>query len=272
MNERLKALQFQRAFLVRCRGALQIATLFQSLPMVAFFAKDQKSRFVRANEPLLRIMGCKNEWEILGKTDSDFRPHDIAAMYAEEDRRVMRTGHALSRYVQMVPDVGGRISWRLVTKMPLRDARGRVCGVAGAMYELDEVHGVLQPFQRLEPALRHIHMRYGETIETSGLAKLVNLSERQFVRLFHHLIGETPMRYLTRQRIHAACHQLIATDHPAGRVALECGFYDQSAFTHAFRAVTGITPAGYRKRYLGSVTIADAVALNPTRRPQRSVS
>jgi AraC-like DNA-binding protein len=29
-------------------------------------------------------------------------------------------------------------------------------------------------------------------------------------------------------------------------IALECGFYDHSAFTRAFRAVTSVTPTQFR--------------------------
>jgi AraC-like DNA-binding protein len=58
------------------------------------------------------------------------------------------------------------------------------------------------------------------------------------------------MRYLIRQRLHAARHELIANDRPAGAIALDLGFYDQSAFTRAFRAEAGVTPAAYRQRHL----------------------
>ncbi|OQW94618.1 MAG: hypothetical protein BWK77_08940 [Verrucomicrobia bacterium A1] len=121
MKERQHALRFQHAFLARIGGGLQLASLVESLPEVAFFAKDEASRFVRANGPLVRILGCRHEWEVLGKTDLDFRPRELAAVYLEEDRRVMLSGHTLPPHVQMVPEVGGAIRWQLVTKVPLRD-------------------------------------------------------------------------------------------------------------------------------------------------------
>jgi len=37
------------------------------------------------------------------------------------------------------------------------------------------------------------------------LAGLVHWSESPFVRQFQLLLGESPMRYLVRQRLHAAC-------------------------------------------------------------------
>ena len=251
MTPRQQALQFQRDFFTRLGGGLQLGGLFATLPMVAFFAKDARSRFVCANARTLQIFNRQHEWQVLGKRDLDFYPLEISATFVEEDRRVIRTGKSLTRYAQMVPDVGGPLRWYLVSKAPLRDTRGHICGVAIVMYEIHEVRGVAQPFQRLEPALRHLHTHFREPMETRQLAALTHLSESQFVRLFRNLLGETPMRYLVRQRIHAACHDLIASTHPAGTIALDCGFYDQSAFTRAFRTQTGQTPAAYRQRYSG---------------------
>ncbi|MDP1588565.1 MAG: AraC family transcriptional regulator [Prosthecobacter sp.] len=257
MISKMQALQFQQDFLKRGGGGMQLAGLFATLPMVAFFAKDEQSRFVCANARTLEILDLQHEWQMLGKMDRDFYPLEISASYVEEDRRVMRTGRALTRYAQMVPDISGPLRWYVVSKTPLRDTRGRVCGVAVVLYELHEMRGLAQPFQRLEPALRHLHSRFREPVETRQLAALTHLSESQFTRLFRKVLGEPPMRYLIRQRIHAACHDLLATDHTAGAIALDCGFYDQSAFTRAFRTQTGLTPAAYRLRHLGGLMVPD---------------
>jgi PAS domain S-box-containing protein len=260
MFEQDAALLFQREFCRRTGLDFQLAGLFEHLPMVAFFAKDEESRFVRANPRLRAILGRTEEWEVLGKSDVDFRTPAIAAAYHEEDRQVMRSGRGLARITQMVPDVGGQVNWYLTTKQPLRDAHGKICGIIGAMYETKEVGGTLQPFTRIEPALRHLHLHYADSISTAELARLTHLSERQFLRIFREAIGESPMRHLVRQRIHMACQALIATDQAAGTIAQHCGFYDQSAFIRAFRDFTGITPSAYRKRHVGGNTPGTAQA------------
>lgn len=241
-----EALRFQRAFLERLGGGLQLATLFDTLPMISFLAKDRQSRFVRANARTLRIFNLEHEWQMLGRMDRDFFPRELAASFVDEDRRVMRTGRTHTYYSQMVPDIGGPLNWYVVSVSPLRDAARRICGVALVLYDVHEVGGVAQPFQQLEPALRHLHTRFREHIETRELAALSHLSERQFTRLFRRLLGESPMRYLIRQRIRAACQDLVSTDSTVGQIAQDCGFYDQSAFTRAFRAQMGATPARYR--------------------------
>ncbi len=254
MTPERRARQFQQAFLKRMEGGLQLSALFATLPMIAFLAKDRRSRFVCANARTLRIFNLEHEWQMLGRMDRDFFPRELAASFVDEDRRVMRTGRTRTYYAQMVPDIKGPLNWYVVTVSPLRDVRGRVCGVALVLYDMHEVGGVAQPFRQLEPALRHLHTRFREPIETRQLAALTHLSERQFTRLFSRLLGEPPMRYLIRQRVRAACQDLITTGHTAGAIALECGFYDQSAFTRAFRAHTGLTPARYRQRHLEELT------------------
>ncbi|MBI5802811.1 MAG: AraC family transcriptional regulator [Verrucomicrobia bacterium] len=255
MTAQQEALQFQQAFLERMGGGLQLSTLFATLPMIAFLAKDEQSRFVCANVRTLKIFNLEHEWQMLGKLDRDFFPRELAASFVDEDRRVMRTGETRTYYAQMVPDINGPLNWYVVSVAPLCDARRRICGVAIVLYDLHEVGGVTHHFQQMEPALRHLHTHYREPVETKQLAALTHLSERQFTRLFHKLLGESPMRYLIRQRIRAACQDLIATDRTAGAIALDCGFYDQSAFTRAFRGQTGQTPSAYRERHLAEIKV-----------------
>ena len=242
------ALRFQKAFFKRIGGGLQLSALFDTLPMIAFLAKDRHSRFVRANARTLRIFNLEHEWQMLGRMDRDFFPRPLAESFLEEDRRVMRSGETRTYYAQMVPDINGPLNWYVVSVSPLRDIKGQICGVALVLYDMHEVGGLAHPFQQLEPALRHMHTCFHEPIETRQLAELTHLSERQFTRVFKKLLGDSPMHYLIRQRIRAACQDLITTDRTAGAIALDCGFYDQSAFTRAFRAITGVTPARYRQR------------------------
>lgn len=219
--------------------------------MIAFLAKDRDSRFVRANARALRIFNLQHEWEVIGKRDADFFPRVMADGFVEEDRRVMSSGETRTFYSQLVPDIAGTLNWYVVSVAPLKDIRSRVCGVALTLYDLHEVGGVLQPFSQLEPALRHLHTRFRETITTAELATLCHLSPRHFTRVFHALLGEAPMRYLIRQRVRAACEELVTTDRTVGTVAADLGFYDQSAFTRAFRGETGLTPRQYRLQHLG---------------------
>jgi PAS domain S-box-containing protein len=252
MNSRSRIDAARAAALLGCLSAdaSQFIELLAALPGVVFFIKDTSGRFVACNDALVRILGCERESQVVGKTDVDFVPPEVAEQYLAEDRLVLESGKPLARYAQMVPHVGGPWCWYFVSKSPLRDARGTLRGVVVVMQEMQEFRGVTGPFVRLQPALRFIHANFREPLDMKAVAAHAGLSASQFTRLFKRFMALAPMQYVIRQRIHAACHELLTTDRTAGQIAHDVGFCDQSAFTRAFKEVTGQTPARYRQQHL----------------------
>ncbi|MEM7791726.1 MAG: helix-turn-helix domain-containing protein, partial [Verrucomicrobiota bacterium] len=51
-------------------------------------------------------------------------------------------------------------------------------------------------------------------------------------------------------RVRKACRLLESTQATVAAVAQQCGFYDHSHFSHAFRRQTGLSPSRYRKEHL----------------------
>jgi PAS domain S-box-containing protein len=94
------------------------------------YAKDSDCRFLLANVAVARHMGTTPD-KLLGKSDFDFFPPDLAEAYSEDERRVMRSGQALINREEAGIDAGGNGMTILTTKVPLRDERGRVAGILG---------------------------------------------------------------------------------------------------------------------------------------------
>jgi len=65
-------------------------SLVETMPQNVF-RKDLQSRFTFANQQYCKHYKCKLE-DILGKTDFDFFPKELAEKYLRDDRRVMETG------------------------------------------------------------------------------------------------------------------------------------------------------------------------------------
>ena len=61
------------------------------------------------------------------------------------------------------------------------------------------------------------------------------------------MFGITAAQLVIKTRIDAARRMLRESAAPIARIALACGYCDQSAFTRQFKAVTGLTPAQYRE-------------------------
>ncbi|ANI21688.1 hypothetical protein AB870_20105 [Pandoraea faecigallinarum] len=83
--------------------------------------------------------------------------------------------------------------------------------------------------------------------DTATLAHEAGMSVRHFHDCFVAMTGETPHRYLMRLRLARAASLLLAHDTPLAEIALDVGFNDQSALTHAFRQHYGLTPAVWRR-------------------------
>jgi AraC-like DNA-binding protein len=69
--------------------------------------------------------------------------------------------------------------------------------------------------------------------------------ERQFGAAFHL----TPQRFLRKLRLRIASRALMDTDESLSKIALKCGFADQSHFSREFRRHFGRTPRAYRAHY-----------------------
>jgi AraC family transcriptional regulator len=80
-----------------------------------------------------------------------------------------------------------------------------------------------------------------------SLAREANLSRFHFLRLFHHLTGLTPHRYVRRARLRWAATRLMLDPSRVVDVALDSGFGDVSNFNHAFRAEFNMNPLAYRR-------------------------
>jgi AraC-like DNA-binding protein len=227
--------------------AMQALALFDALPDIQLFVKDRESRFVRVNTAWLAMHGCGSAAAAIGKTDFDFHPPALAEQYVAEDQRVMRSGRPLSDQAWLVADHTGMPQWYLCTKVPLVDTSGRAAGIAGILRPFDHAGNAPDEYKRLTPALEHVVAHHRRPLAVADLARRAGLSASQLQREFRRLFGMTVGEYILRLRLLMARRRLRGTTDAVGRIATECGFYDQAHFTRAFKQHTGQTPLEYRR-------------------------
>lgn len=85
---------------------------------------------------------------------------------------------------------------------------------------------------------------YRQRVTLRQIADVFQLSETGVLRAFRAVLGLPPYAYLLVRRIEAAKRQLAAGE-PVSRVAVECGFVDQSHLTRHFTRIVGLPPARY---------------------------
>ncbi len=100
--------------------------------------------------------------------------------------------------------------------------------------------------RRLQPAINYIRDNLHTDLSLTAMAAAANVSKFHFVRVFKDAVGETPVRYLTRQRLLRARRLLADTALPVGEVAKRCGFVSGDRLLAAFTREYGVSPSRFR--------------------------
>lgn len=223
--------------------------LLPSSSGVYSFIKDREGLIIAANQLTYERCGCKSESEVIGKTDFDFFPKDMAEKYVKDDMRVMETGTPIINMPELAPNKDGVIQCYITNKMPLYDNEGDIIGIAGTTTSVEYFHDALKPYLTIAPTIEFIKENYRETISIPELAEMVGLKIRKFENLFKEIFQITPQTYIIKMRIHDACQKLTTTDMSIADIATSVGFYDHSTFTRQFNKHMEIKPVKYRKKY-----------------------
>ena len=99
---------------------------------------------------------------------------------------------------------------------------------------------------RIAPALRLMHGDPGHAWSLEELAKASAMSRTTFAFHFKVIAGVAPLTYLTEWRIRLAERVLREEATPVAVVARSLCYTSESAFSHAFKRLTGQSPQAYR--------------------------
>jgi PAS domain S-box-containing protein len=110
------------------RERMLLSTLIENLPDYVSI-KDRESRVLITNKANARVLGVEDAQDAVGKTDRDFYPPAEAEKYVADEQDVMGTGNAMINEEEESTDRHGHRRWTLTTKVPLRNAQGKVVGI-----------------------------------------------------------------------------------------------------------------------------------------------
>jgi PAS domain S-box-containing protein len=133
-----------------------LATIIDNIPD-PIYVKDLESRFLAANQSVCRFMGAGSPANLVGKTDYDFYPRDVADPFVADEKRIHQTGTPVVNQEERIRDVDGRETWFYVTKVPFRDEDGSIRGIVGINRDVTEIreahqeNRVLARFPRESP-------------------------------------------------------------------------------------------------------------------------
>jgi len=114
-----------------------LRTLINHLPDY-IFVKDTESRFIINNVAHARVLGVKAPEKVVGNTDFDYFPHELAEQYYADEQELIRSGQPLINRVESTIDQKGRKQWLLTSKVPLHDNNGSIVGLVGISRDITE--------------------------------------------------------------------------------------------------------------------------------------
>jgi PAS domain S-box-containing protein len=121
LEERNKALEKEEAL---------FRALMDNMPDTIYI-KDTECRFLDGNPFQVKVTKAGSHANLLGKTDFDFYPKDIAEIFYKDDKHVLNTGKSVINKEEIGFDADGNIRVKSTTKVPFRDKEGKIIGLVG---------------------------------------------------------------------------------------------------------------------------------------------
>jgi AraC-like DNA-binding protein len=237
---------------------LCLAELFDHLEDVLVWVKDRDGHYCWVNRAFVinyvlaadngEAQAIEGPQAIVGKTDYDLSPAFLADQFRLDDEYVL-TGKRIVNRIELVGQPDGLTVWNVTNKIPLLDIDGAIIGTAGMTRRLNSPKDDTVSGSEFGPVLAYMRDHYRGAITNLELARLAHMSVRAFERKFHASFHLTPQKYLRKLQMRMATRALVYTNESLAKVALSCGFADQSHFTREFRRHFGRTPRAYREHY-----------------------
>ncbi|WP_297085415.1 PAS domain S-box protein [Thermoleptolyngbya sp. C42_A2020_037] len=123
-----RALREQEAFL---------RLIIDNIPQHVFW-KDCNLIYRGGNRNFAQSAGFERPEDLVGKSDHDLWPADQAERYVKSDREVLATGQAKLHMVCKKVLADGREIWQDASKVPIRDADGKIIGILGSYDDTTE--------------------------------------------------------------------------------------------------------------------------------------
>jgi PAS domain S-box-containing protein len=104
--------------------------LMENMPDIIYI-KDAECRFLDGNLAQIGVTKAGTHENLLGKTDFDFYPRDIAEIFYKDDKHILETGEAVINKEEIGFTADGNIRVRSTTKVPFHDKYGKIAGLVG---------------------------------------------------------------------------------------------------------------------------------------------
>ncbi len=142
-------------------------SLINGLPMLLWL-KDRGGRFLIVNRGFAESCGQTSPQALIGKTDLDLWPQELAEAYRAEDAEVIATGRPRTRIEQIADR--GTPTWFETFKAPVRSSDGQIVGTLGFACDISERMRQQAAAQHSQKQLAYVLATIGEGVWDWDLA------------------------------------------------------------------------------------------------------
>ena len=173
-------------------------SLVETIPQ-NIFRKDTQGKFTFANNQFCVLLGVKLE-DIVGKTDFDFFPTELAEKYRRDDWRVLETGEPFTAIEENQSPNGERFFVQIL-KTPLYEASGRIIGLQGMFWDITKQRQMEESVRaRPRPLYHSLVETIPQNIFRKDLHGRYTFVNRQFCKTLgktrEEVLGKTIADYL----------------------------------------------------------------------------
>jgi AraC-like DNA-binding protein len=232
-----------------CVGAPKRSDLFLYIKGFRMVYTDKEGRRVTANsgDVVYTPVGSEYKTELYRTEEKEAYTVGVNFLLHDEDGR----GIALSEGVRVFKSEGNKTLQMIFHALGGRDEAG---GLMRSRILLMEIIGNISGDgtdvardSRIAPALEYLKSHIEENPAVSYLARLCNISEVYFRRIFRENFGSSPSEYRSALRLKRASDYLEYGEISVQEISDTLGYSSVSHFIKEFKAYRGVSPLKYRK-------------------------
>jgi PAS domain S-box-containing protein len=221
--------------------------ILDCLADLVFFIKNRRGEYVVVNRTLVERCGLREKDNLIGRKPDEVFPAPLGQSYRAQDEGILRTGEPILNQLELQLYPSGQTGWCLTNKLALRGRDASVVGLVGISKDLQSPKETGEDYSHVAEAVRYIQAHYDDPLKVVKLASLAGLSLYQFEERIRRIFQITAGQFIQKVRMDAAVRRLRETNDPISKIALDCGYSDQSAFSRQFKQTVGLSPAQYRR-------------------------